>query len=61
MATVALLTGCVRDNRPLMASDNFMSTGAAAPMATQAPMVPGTSQSPAASKANQINVIKSPP
>jgi hypothetical protein len=57
----AILTGCVSDHRPMTASDNFMGTGASPPMATRAPMAPGTSQSPVTSKANNIDVIKSPP
>ncbi len=60
IAIAAILAGCVSDHRPMSASDKFMGTGAAAPMATHAPMSPGTSQSPATSKANNLDVIKSP-
>ncbi len=60
MVAAALLTGCVRDNRPMTASDNFMGTGAVAPKATQAPMASGTAHAPAASGANNIDVVKSP-
>jgi hypothetical protein len=61
IAVASVLTGCVRNDRPMMASDRFMGTGATAPMATHAPMSPGTPQTPATSKANNIDVIKSPP
>jgi hypothetical protein len=56
----AILTGCVSDNRPMRASDNFMGTGATAPMATRAPMASGTAQAPSTSKAVKIDVAKSP-